>query len=93
MRFQTGYYFRKGIVVQKVGRNVYGSGDTIVKKTFRVSRWGRRGGACTQYFTVVAGGFCDQQIVTQNVQCWNLSAQVSQVGIVWSNAYMTMECK
>ena len=31
-----------------VGRNVYGSGDTIVTKTslffFRVSRWGRRGG-------------------------------------------------
>ena len=36
MRFQTGYYLRKGMVVQqdfeKVGRTVNGSGDTIFKK-------------------------------------------------------------
>ena len=50
MRFQTGYYFRKGMVVhktlKKVGLTVYGSGNTIVKKTFffRVSRWGRKRG-------------------------------------------------
>ena len=30
-RFQTGYYFRKGMVdFEKVGRTVYGSGDTLV---------------------------------------------------------------
>ena len=83
--------------MKKVGRNVYGSGDTIVKKTSHffqgLTLGAEGGGACMRYFTVVAGVICDQQIVTQNVQRWNLSAQVSQVGIVWSNADMTMECK
>ena len=38
MRFQTGYYFRKGMVVQQdfeKGRS---------QRFFRVSRWGRGGG-------------------------------------------------
>ena len=57
MRFQTGYYFRKGMVVQQnIGRTVYGSRGTIVKKTshfFSESHFGGGGGwACTRYFTV-----------------------------------------
>ena len=42
--------------LKKVGRNVYGSGDTIVTKTshfFSGSHVGGGGGACTRYFTVV----------------------------------------
>ena len=52
MRFQTGYYFRKGMVVQQdfeKGRlHCLWLKRNIVKKTshffFRVSRWGRGGG-------------------------------------------------
>ena len=66
MRFQTGYYFRKGIVVQQdfeKGRSQrlwsrrYDRYKNKLAIFFRVSRWGRRGGgggggACTRYFTV-----------------------------------------
>ena len=41
--------------MKKVGRNVYGSGDTIVTKTshfFQGLTLGAEGGSCTRYFTV-----------------------------------------
>ena len=41
---------------EKVGRNVYGSGDTIVTKTshfFQGLTLGAEGGACTRYCTVL----------------------------------------
>ena len=47
MRFQTGYYFRKGMV----GRSVYGSRGTIVKITsrfFQGRTLGAEWGACTR---------------------------------------------
>ena len=62
MRFQTGYYFRKGIVVQQdfeKGRSQrlwsrrYDRYKNKLAIFFRVSRWGRKGGggggACTRY--------------------------------------------
>ena len=73
MRFQTEYYFRKGMVVQqdfeKVAPFMVQEIRSLKKLAifFRVSRWGRKGGeggggggggACTRYFTVFSVGAC-----------------------------------
>ena len=46
MRFQTGYYFKKGMVVQQDFEKGSQEIRSLQKLAifFRVSRWGRRGG-------------------------------------------------
>ena len=67
MLFQTGYYFRKGMVVQQDFEKGRSHRLWFVKKLaifFRVSRWGRRGGGfvrCTLRYMIskAANSFYD----------------------------------